>query len=80
MSSGKYTKKAVDKVEQELHAARKKLVTKVSTPLSNGYRPEIDQASELDANRQNYYQELIGGFRWICELGCLDILTPYLCF
>ena len=76
MSSGKYTKKAVDEVERELHAAGKKLVTKVSTPLSNGYRPEIDQTPELDADRQNYYQGVIGVLRWICELGRLDILTP----
>lgn len=76
MSSSNYTKKAITEVERELTAAGKKLQTKTTTPLSTGYRPEIDATAELDADRQNYYQGLIGILRWICELGRLDILTP----
>ena len=52
-----------------------KLPTKVTTPLSSGYRPELDTTLELDADRHNYYQGLIGVLRWICELGRLDIMT-----
>ncbi|KAI2492438.1 Reverse transcriptase (RNA-dependent DNA polymerase) [Fragilaria crotonensis] len=41
-----------------------------------GYRPELDQTAELDAQRLNYYQGLVGVLRWICELGRVDILMP----
>ncbi len=47
----------------------------MSTPMSQGYRPEIDTTPELDAKHANYYQGLIGVLRWICELGCIDILV-----
>ena len=76
LSSENYTKKAIAEVENELKAAGKRLVTKVTTPLAAGYRPELDATQELDADRLNYYQGLIGVLRWICELGRLDILTP----
>jgi hypothetical protein len=33
-----------------------------------------DQTAELDAQRLNYYQRLVGVLRWICELGRVDIL------
>jgi hypothetical protein len=36
----------------------------------------MDQTPELNPERQNYYQGLIGVLRWICELGRLDILVP----
>jgi hypothetical protein len=75
MSSTNYTKKAIEEVERELREANLKLPTKVTTPLASGYRPEIDATAELDADRQNYYQGLIGVLRWICELGRIDILT-----
>ena len=75
MSSQNYTKKALEEVERELREAGLKLPTKVTTPISSGYRPEIDATPELDPDRQNYYQGLIGVLRWICELGRIDILT-----
>ena len=55
-------------MERELKEASLKLPTKVTTPLSSGYRPEIDVTAELDPDKQNYYQGLIGVLRWICEL------------
>jgi hypothetical protein len=36
----------------------------------------LDQTAELDAQRLNYYQGLVGVLRWICELGQVDILMP----
>ena len=36
-------------------------------------RPELDGTNELDPDRLNYYQGLIGVLRWICELGRLDL-------
>ena len=76
MSSEVYTKRAIVEVERELKEAGKQLQKKASTPLTSGYRPELDASPELDADRQNYYQGLIGVLRWICELGRLDILQP----
>jgi len=42
MSSTNYTKKAILEVERALKAADMQLPTRVTTPLSTGYRPEID--------------------------------------
>jgi hypothetical protein len=76
MSSTKYTKRAIADVEVELDAIGKRLPTKVTTPLASGYRPELDQSRELNAERLNYFQGLIGVLQWICELGRLDIMMP----
>jgi hypothetical protein len=76
LSSDLYVKRAVANVEAELAELGQKLSTKVTTPLSQGYRPEMDATPELDTTRTNYYQGLIGVLRWTCELGRVDILTP----
>ena len=49
---------------------------KIETPCTAGYKPELDDSAELDPERLNYYQGLIGVLRWICELGRLDIVLP----
>ena len=76
LSSTSYTTKAIEEVERELKKSHLKLPAKVVTPLSSGYRPELDSTRELSASEQNYYQGLIGILRWICELGRLDIIVP----
>jgi hypothetical protein len=73
MSSTNYTKKAIEEVKRELQEGGLNLPTKVTTPLSSGYRPEIDATAELDDERQNYFQGLIAVLRWICELGRIDL-------
>ena len=75
MSSDLYVKRAVTEVERELEEIGERLSTKISTPMSQGYRPEVDTTPELDAKRANYFQGLIGVLRWICELGRIDILV-----
>jgi hypothetical protein len=75
MLSEKYVKQAVEDVETELGKVDQCLPTRVTAPVSQGYRPELDQSRELDAKRGQYYQSLIGVLRWICELGRLDILV-----
>ena len=75
MSSEKYVKQAVADVELELSYVDLCLPTRVTTPLSQGYRPELEQSRELDAKRGQYYQSLIGVLRWICELGRVDVLV-----
>lgn len=76
MSSDLYVKRALADVERELNEINQTLKNKVSTPISDGYRPEIDATPELDARCANYYQGLIGVLRWIVELGRIDIITP----
>jgi hypothetical protein len=76
MSSDPYVKRAIEEVERELEEIGMMLGTKAATPLSQGYRPELDVSTELDAQRTNYYQGLIGVLRWMCELGRVDILMP----
>ena len=75
MSSDLYVKCALADVEKELADAHKKLHSKVTTPMTQSNRVELDTTPELDAKRANYYQGLIGTLRWMCELGRLDILV-----
>ena len=71
--SAQYVKAAVSNVKEYLSKQGKSLPTKVKTPLSNGYRPEIDISEELDNEGASYYQSLIGILRWMVELGRVDI-------
>jgi hypothetical protein len=75
LSSDLYIKRAVAEVERTLAEVGDKLKTRVKTPLSTGYRPELDVTPELDAERTNYYQGLIGVLRWTVELGRVDIIV-----
>jgi hypothetical protein len=78
MSSEKYVKQAVANVETKLEKIDQYLPTKVTTPVSQGYRPELDQSRELDGKQGQYYQSLIGVLQWICELGQIDVLVAIL--
>ena len=75
-SSETYVKRAMKDVETELAASDWQLPTKVKTPLSSAYCPELDPSAELDGNAQTCYQGLIGILWWICELGRINILFP----
>ena len=50
-----------------------KLKAKAPTPLSNGYRTEIDLPPELGSMDATYFHSLIGILRWMVELGRVDI-------
>jgi hypothetical protein len=76
MSAQEYIKRAIEEVERELKASNLFLPKKVETPLSSGYRPELDFSLELCPQMINYYQGLIGVLRWIVELGRIDIIVP----
>ena len=52
-----------------------KLPKKAPTPMVASYRPEMDVTKELDADKANYYQSLVGVLRWIIEIGRIDIAT-----
>lgn len=76
MSAQEYIKRAIEEVERELKFDNQFLPKKVETPLSSGYRPELDFSQELCPQKTNYYQGLIGVLRWIVELGRIDIIVP----
>ncbi len=69
MSSEKYVKEAIHNVELELAKNNQRLPTKVSTPFSSIYRPELDVSTLLNPSQTNYYQQIIGVLRWMVELG-----------
>ena len=73
MSSEKYVKSAIENIEQMLAESNQHLPTKCPTPLSSGYRPELDTSPELTAEGLQRYQELIGILHWAVELGRVDI-------
>ena len=71
--SAQYVKAAVDNVVTYLKSKEEKLVAQAPTPLSNGYRPEIDMSPELQPAEASYFQSLIGILHWIVELEMDDI-------
>jgi Reverse transcriptase (RNA-dependent DNA polymerase) len=70
-----YCKTTVKEVERKLAEIGQKLATRVSTPMSSGYRPEMDVTPELKPELSSYYQSLIGVLRWAVELGRVDIIV-----
>jgi len=71
--SCQYVQSAVKNVEDHLAKAGEKLPFKAPTPLSSGYRPEIDVSSKLGNSDASYFHSLVGVLRWIVELGRVDI-------
>jgi len=75
MTSETYIKRVLKEVEAELAKVNQYLSKRAATPITLGYRPELDTTRELDSSRANYFQGLIGILRWICELGRIDIIV-----
>ena len=73
LSSSQYTQAAVANVEKHLAKNNMKLPKKTRSPLSDGYRPELDTTPELGDEDASYYMSLIGILRWIVELNRIDI-------
>jgi hypothetical protein len=73
MSTEKYLKEAIRIVESDLNKLDRWLPGNVPTPLSSGYRPELDVSALLDDDFTNWYQRLVGILRWAVELGRIDI-------
>ena len=72
-SASQYVQEAVKTLEQSLAEKGMKLSVLAPTPLTSGYRPELDVSPELDVDDSAQYQSLIGILRWIVELGRIDI-------
>ncbi len=60
-------------VDDHLAKAGEKLPYKAPTPLSSGYRPEIDISPELGETDASHFHSLVGVLRWIVELERVDI-------
>jgi hypothetical protein len=73
MSAEKYLKEAVRNLEMILAKDQKCLPTKVVTPLTSNYRPELDVSTLLDQVHHTLYMQLIGTLRWAVELGRIDL-------
>ncbi len=73
MSAEKYLKEALRNLDTILLKENKRLPTKVVTPLSNNYRPELDVSPLLDSPQHTLYMQLMGILRWAVELGRIDI-------
>lgn len=76
MSAERYVKEAIRGVEIDLKKIGKQLPSRVTTPLSGNYRPELDMSPILDADYHHWYQQLLGTLRWAVELGRIDIHLP----
>ena len=78
MRADKYCKAAVETVKNLLAEDGRELKSGKRNhkgPLPPGYKPELDVSPELDADKVQRYQQLIGILRWAIELGRVDILT-----
>ena len=61
--SSQYVQSAVQNVEDHLAKSGEKLPYKAPTPLSSGYRPEIDVSSKLRDSEASYFHSLVGVLR-----------------
>ena len=75
MSADDYVRVVLDDVETDLAKQGKKLRGKAQRPFSSNYRPEIDVTKELDDDGVAKFQSYMGIFRWMIELGRIDIIT-----
>jgi hypothetical protein len=75
MSARTYIKRAVTEVKRTLAEVDQRLKTKVTAPIGDKYRAELDTTPELDSERLTYFQGLIGILRWIVELGRINIMV-----
>ena len=75
MSLDEYVRAAVNEVVEGLEKCDLKLKGKAFRPFDSSYCPELDVTEELDDVGVAKFQGYIGTFRWMIELGRLDILT-----
>ena len=74
-SSSHYIQEAIKNVENWTQKNGYHLLSKVDTPMSTSYRPELDVSQELDSDETSFFMSGIGVLRWIVELGRIDIAT-----
>ena len=75
-TSSKYVQDALENIQSHICTDyNMKLPTRVSTPCTSGYRPELDISRELTDSRAVYLMSLIRILRWAVRLGRIDIET-----
>ena len=67
MSSDKYCTALVNNVEETLAKKGLRLPSKCLTPISHGYRPEMDATGKLKSDGVQWYQEIIRSLRWAID-------------
>eukprot|EP00956_Cyclotella_meneghiniana_P027178 scaffold60433_cov44-Cyclotella_meneghiniana.AAC.4 len=77
LSPTKYVREAVKNVETYLQDKLQDyyLVKDAPNPFPVDYSPDDDVSPTLEPEVANYYMQLIGILRWMCEIGRLDICT-----
>ena len=78
MSSDQYCAAMVKNVEETLRHKGLRLPSKCVSPLSHGYKPELDCTGELKVAGLQQYQEMIGSLRWAVEIRHVNILLEVL--
>jgi hypothetical protein len=73
MSAQCYIKEAIRCLESELKKSGQRLQGKPVTPMTPGYRPELDVSPLLEPDQASYYMSLIGILHWAVELGRINI-------
>ena len=73
LGSGRYVREAVKNVMNYLKKRGEGLAAKSVTPMTSGYRPEINITPELGSEDAAYYHSPIEVLRWTVELGRIDI-------
>ena len=79
LASDEYVQLSIAKAEEDLSKVGRKLRGKAQRPYDVKYRPEMDISPELNADGITLFQGYIGVFRWMIELGRIDILTEVSC-
>ena len=75
MSAEGYLEKAIEEIERKWGPLKKLFGdrSKLDTPVSSSYHPELDQSKHLDEDDTQLYQSYIGILRWAVELGRIDL-------
>ena len=76
-SSSDYVLEAVKNTEAWCDKNDMRLLSHCNTPMSTGYRAELDTTPLLSHEQANWYQSAIGALRWAIELGRVDINTKF---
>ena len=74
ISSSKYIQDSIVNVNKIMEKKGLKLRNGIKSPITKGYRPELDGSPELGVTDAALYQSLIGTLRWIVEMGRIDII------
>ena len=73
VSASKYIQDSIKTTERKLDEMGLQLSIKVNSPITKGYRPEIDVSPELNAEKATLNQSLIGSLRWMVVMGRIYI-------